>query len=262
MIKENKFKEGDLVIVKDEKGKTWLQTLLRKGRFQTDIGKLEHNKIIGKSEGAKFKTSADRFIFIFRPTIEEYISKMIRKTAIIHPKDIAFIIMESNIGPDSFVVEAGTGSGAMLLALVKYLGKGGKVVSYDNRKELQEVAIKNLRRFYGKIPSNVILKNKDINEGVEERDIDAIILDIPEPWQIIPMAIGSLKLGASFVSYIPTIIQAERLVKELDATKSFIDVKTVELILRPWWIKGFSVRPLHRIVGHTGFIVSTKLLKK
>ena len=257
-----RFKEGDLVIIKDKKDRSSIQKLREKGRFQTHLGLLNHSDIIGKEEGAALLTSTQQQVYVFHPTLNEFIQKMGRKTAIIHPKDIGVIILWSDIKPGSSIVEAGTGSGALLLALSRFAGDKGHVYSYDNRPELQEIAAKNLEKFCGKMPANVTLKQKDITAGIDEKNLDAIILDFSQPWEVIPEAKNSLREGGKFAAYIPTIIQAERLVRELDLTGCFMDTEVLEVLLRPWQIKGYSVRPLHRMVGHTGFMVFARLRKE
>lgn len=253
------FEYNQLVIIKDRKGKTYLQKLVKNGRFQTHLGLLKHSDIVGKEEGAALVTSSGEEVTVFYPTLNEFIQKMGRKTAIIQPKDIGFIIMGVDLKPGDKVLEAGTGSGALLLALSRYVGKDGIVYSYDNRPELQEIAVKNLDKFYGGVPGNVVLKHKDIISGIDEENLDAVILDFSEPWCAISEIVRALRPGGKMASYLPTIIQVERLVKELQATEMFVDVESYELLLRPWQIKGFSVRPLHRIIGHTGFLVFARL---
>jgi len=253
------FEYGQLVIIKDRKGKSYLQKLMENGRFQTHLGLITHDQIVGKKEGVSLVTSTGEEVTVFYPTLDEFIQKMGRKTAIIQPKDIGLIIMGVDLKPGDKVLEAGTGSGALLLALSRYVGREGRVYSYDNRPELQETAIKNLTKFYGHVPDNVILKQKDITAGIEEKNLDAVILDFSEPWAAIPEIINALRPGGKLASYLPTIIQVERLVKKLQGTDVFIDIQSCELLLRPWQIKGFSVRPLHRIIGHTGFLVLARL---
>ncbi len=256
------FKEGDLVIVKDKKEKSYLQRLVKSGRLQTHLGFLKHEDIVGKEEGVCLKTSTENIVYIFYPTLTEYMEKMGRKTAIIHPKDIGIIILWADVKPGSRIVEAGTGSGALLLALSRFVGDSGHVYSYDNRPELQEVAVKNLEKFFGTLPGNVTLKQKDITAGIDEDGLDAIILDFSQPWELISEAKKSLRPGGKLASYIPTIIQAERLVRELDMAGGFMDIDILEVLLRPWQVKGYSVRPLHRMIGHTGFMVFAKFKKE
>jgi tRNA (adenine57-N1/adenine58-N1)-methyltransferase catalytic subunit len=249
------FKKGELVIVRDDKNKTYLQKLDAKGRFQSHVGMVAHKDIIGREEGEQFLTSTNREVAVFYPTLNDYIHKMGRKTAIIHPKDIGAILFLADIKPGDRIVEAGTGSGALLLALSRYAGKKGHIYSYDNRFELQDVARKNLEKFYNKFPLNITLKEQDIAHGIDEDNIDAIVLDFSQPWEVISEAVRSLRRGGHIASYLPTIIQAERFVKELEAAESFLDIEIIEVLLRPWQIKGYSVRPQHRMVGHTGFMI-------
>lgn len=250
------------MVIKDRKGKNYLQKLKLNGRFQTHLGSLSHSQIIGQEEGIALYTSSNEKVYVFYPTLNDFIQKMARRTAIIHPKDIGIILLWTDIGPGSRIVEAGTGSGALLLALSKFVGREGAIYSYDNRPELQEIAIKNLEKFYGQMPSNIVLKQKDIRSGIEEKGLDALILDFSQPWEVIVQGKKSLRPGGKFAAYLPTIIQAERLVKELEASNAFLEIEVLEVILRPWQIKGFSVRPLHRIIGHTGFMVFAKLKKE
>jgi len=253
------FKNNELVIIKDAKGKSFIQRVVKNGRLQTHLGTIYHKDIIGKDDGADIETSTGNKVNLFYPTLNDYIQKMAGKTAIIHPKDIAVILLWADIKQRDRIVEAGTGSGALLMALVRFLSSKGHIYSYDNRPELQQMAVKNIEKFYGKIPKNVTFKNKDITTGIEESDLDAVILDFSQPWDVIPEALKALKSGGKFVSYIPTIIQAERLVKELQASDRFMEIEILEVLLRPWQIKGYSVRPHHRMVGHTGFMVFARL---
>ncbi|MDP8233387.1 MAG: tRNA (adenine-N1)-methyltransferase [Candidatus Saelkia tenebricola] len=255
------FKEGDLVIIKDKKERSFIQKLTVNGRFQTHLGLLNHSQVIGQKEGAVLLTSTEQEVCVFSPTLNEFIQKMGRKTAIIHPKDIGIIILWSDIKQGSLVVEAGTGSGALLMAISRFIGDQGHVYSYDSRPELQEIAAKNLAKFCKQMPANVTLKQKDITTGIDEKNLDAVILDFSQPWEVIPAAKEVLKSGGRLTAYIPTIIQAERLVRELDLAGCFMDTEILEVLLRPWQIKGYSVRPLHRMIGHTGFMVFTKLRK-
>jgi tRNA (adenine57-N1/adenine58-N1)-methyltransferase len=178
---------------------------------------------------------------------------MKRDTQIIYPKDLALIVLYADIHPGCTVLEAGIGSGSLTLALLRAVGPEGKVVSYEMRPEFIERARKNIELCLGDAP-NLEIKQRDIYEGIEEQGIDRIILDIPEPWQVVEDAADCLLPGGIFVGYLPTIIQVKALVDALQAEKRFTSIKAFEALLRDWHIEGLSVRPVHQMVAHTGFI--------
>jgi len=256
-----KFKEGDLVIFYDEKDKSYSQKLTPHGKLMTHRGIIEHNNVIGKEEGELISTNTGKVFLALRPTLSEFIRKMGRKSAIIQPKDIGMILVWADIYPGLRVVEAGSGSGALLLALARTIGERGEVVSYDVREDLQEVARKNAVRFLGEIP-NLKFKIKDIYAGIDEKDVDRIILDLPTPWEAISTLKESLRPGGIALSYVPTIIQSDKFVKALQEDRNFSLIETMELILRTWNIEGLSVRPQHRMIGHTGFITVARRIKR
>ncbi|MCX5656899.1 MAG: methyltransferase domain-containing protein [Candidatus Omnitrophica bacterium] len=256
-----KFQEGELVILYDLKGKTYCQRLTKSGRFISHLGVLEYINIIGKEEGESVLTSIGKELFPFRLTFNDYIKKMERKSAIIHPKDLGIILIWADIFPGARVVEAGSGSGSLLLALLRATGEKGEVFSYDMREDLQDVARRNVSRFLGEV-SNLEFKIKDIYTGIDERDIDRIILDLPTPWEALGTIKESLRSGGIVLSYIPTITQAERFTKTLQEDGNFFVLGTMELLLRSWNIEGLSVRPEHRMIGHTGFITLARKIKR
>jgi len=261
-IKNKKLKVGDLVIFYELiKGKPYLQKLIKDGKFMSHRGIIEHNQVIGKEEGEIVLTNREKEFLILRPTLSEFIKKMERCSAIIHPKDIGLILIWADIYPGLKIVEVGSGSGALLLALLRAVGEKGELISYDTREDLQEVAKENVLRFFGKLPSNLKFKIKDIYLGIEEKDVDRIILDLPTPWQAINALKESLRLGSIVLSFLPTIIQSEKFAKALEEDGNFSLIETFESILRPWNIDGLSVRPQHRIVGHTGFITVARRIK-
>ncbi|MFN7170955.1 MAG: tRNA (adenine-N1)-methyltransferase, partial [Candidatus Omnitrophota bacterium] len=249
--KERKFKEGDLVIFYDPiKGNAYLQKLVKNGKFMTHWGIIEHNQVLHREEGEVVFTHTEKKFFIFHPTLNEFIKKMARKSAIMHPKDLGIVLLWADIHPGLRVVEAGSGSGALLLALARAVGEKGEVISYDVREDLQEIAKQNVRKFLGEVP-NLKFKVKDIYRGIEEVDVDRIIFDLPCPWEAINTLKESLRPGGIVLAYLPTIIQSEKFVKALQETGGFFLIETLESIIRPWNIEGLSVRPCHRMIGHT-----------
>ncbi len=256
------LKAGEVVILQDKRGKKY-PLLLKKGEvFHTHLGAISHAQIIGKREGEKIVTSSGNIFYIFRPTLMEHIMSMKRKSALIYPKDSGIIWMWADIFPGALVVEGGVGSGALLLSLIRAVGKEGKIVSYEKRQDMLDLAKENISLFYGSLPPNLILKEADIYEGIEEKDVDRIILDVPEPWRVVPHASKALKGGGIILSYVPTILQASRFYLELE-NSLFTQITLWEVLLRPWQVQKESVRPYQRIVGHTGFLVlGRKVLRR
>ncbi len=247
----------------DKRGKRY-QILLKSGSsFSFTRGMISHDDIIGLEEGSTVKSSLGEKLLITRPTLAEYISKMRKGSQIIYPKDIAAILMLADIFPGAKVLEAGTGSGALTMALLRAVGKDGEVVSYERRKEFLEVAKKNIETFFGKVESagkegsgKLELKEKDVYEGIEEKELDRIILDLSEPWRVLKHAEESLINGGILLCYNPTVLQIYRLSRrlELKYERSFRVMGIYEVGMRGWEIKGRSMRPEHRMIAHSGFI--------
>jgi tRNA (adenine57-N1/adenine58-N1)-methyltransferase len=246
--------EGDSVILFDPAdNKEFFYRMRAKGHINLHKGKILHGEIIGRPDGSIVRTSKGDLFFVFRPTLQQYVMHMKRETSIIYPKDLALIIFYADIFPGSTCLEAGIGSGALTLTLLRAVGPLGKVISYETRPEFIERAQKNVELLLGETP-NLEVKQRDIYEGIEEQGLDRIILDIPEPWRVVKNAAESLVSGGIFTSYLPTIIQVKSLVDALREERRFTSIQTMETLLRDWHIEGLSVRPAHRMVGHTGFL--------
>jgi tRNA (adenine57-N1/adenine58-N1)-methyltransferase len=246
--------EGECIILLDpEDDKEFLFRMRAKGHINLHKGKILHTEIIGKPEGAVVHTSRGDPFLVFRPTLSQFIMHMKRDTSIIYPKDLALILLYADIRPGCTCLEAGIGSGSLTLALLRAVGPEGKVISYEKRPEFIQRAQKNIQLFMGDLP-NLEIKHRDVYEGIEEEGLDRIILDIPEPWRVIQDAAASLLPGGVFVGYLPTIIQVKSLVDTLQEEKRFTSIEVFESLFRNWHIEGLSVRPAHRMVGHTGFL--------
>lgn len=246
--------EGECIILLDPKDdKEFLYRMRTKGHINLHKGKILHAEIIGKPEGTVVHTSRGNPFLVFRPTLSQYIMHMKRDTSIIYPKDLALILLYADIHPGCTVLEAGIGSGSLTLALLRAVGTEGRVISYERREEFIQRATKNIQLYMGDLP-NLEVKQRDIYEGIEETGLDRIILDIPEPWRVIPHAAEALCPGGIFVGYLPTVIQVKSLVDALREEKRFSSIQVFEVLFRNWNIEGLSVRPFHQMVGHTGFI--------
>lgn len=252
------FKEGDLAILIDSRGRKYLVNLKKDSSFFFHRGHVQFNDIIGKTEGLKVTSSLGEKLYVFRPTLEEYVLKMKRGAQIIYPKDISRIITLLDIFPGAKVFEAGTGSGALTLYLLRTVGHTGKVVSYEKRREFYETAKSNIEKFIvDESVGELILKNKDISEGIDEADFDRAILDLTEPWLFLDKVIQVLKSGGILGCYLTTVLQIYSLMEEFERSFSerLYKIGIFELIERKWEKEGLSLRPALRMIAHTGFIV-------
>ena len=255
------IKEDELVHLIDIKGRRYTISLRPGSSFSSTYGAISHDDIIGLEEGSVIRSSLRNPFLVIRPTLAEYIAKMRKGSQIIYPKDIATILMLADIFPGAKVLEAGSGSGALTMALLRAVGKSGKVISYEKRKDFQDIARKNIVTFFAKVESagssgELILKEKDVYEGIEEQDLDRIILDLSEPWRVLKHIEESLRNGGILVCYNPTVLQIFKLSRRLELRygKSFRVTGIYEVSLREWEIKGRSMRPEHKMIAHTGFI--------
>ena len=244
-------KEGDFVLLYLDERRRFLRRAEGGKSFHTHKGSINLDDVIGKPYGSKVKSHMGFEFVVLRPRLVDFIMKMRRRTQIIYPQDIGIILVFAGIGPGSRVVEGGTGSGAVTCALAYHVRPGGRVYSYDIRADLQEVARKNLDKM-GLLPY-VALKNQDITKGIDERGIDAAVLDIPTPWLVVPHAYEALKESGFFVSFSPTIDQVVNTVEAL-REGGFVDVRTVESMLRSIRVERGRTRPEMLMIGHTGYI--------
>jgi len=223
----------------------------RDKKLHTHKGFLDLTDLIGKEFGTRIHSSKEVEFIAFRPTIRDYVFKISRRTQIIYPKDIALIVFFSGIGPGSRVVEGGTGTGALTAALANYVKPSGRVYSYEIREEFIETAAKNLQRIG--VINYVELKKGDLTEKIEEKDVDAVILDLATPWLVVPHAYNALKGSGVFISFSPTIDQAVKTTEAL-LKNGFAGVETFESLFRGMQIEKGRTRPETLMTGHTGYI--------
>jgi tRNA (adenine57-N1/adenine58-N1)-methyltransferase len=250
-LSDQKISEGDYVLLHLKQRKTYMVKVEARKTFHTHKGFVRFDELIGKDYGSTIVSSLGFEFVALKPQLRDYIIKSARQTQINYPKDIALIIMFSGIGPGSRVVEAGTGTGALASALAYYVKPNGKVYSYEIREEFQKTAQKNLARAF--LLDYVQLKNKDITTGIDERDLDAVILDLAVPWLVIPHAYTALKPSGAVVSFSPTIDQVVRTVEALNEN-GFVDTETIECLLRGMQIERGKTRPHTLMTGHSGYI--------
>jgi len=245
--------DGERIHLVDSKNRQYALTLKGGDVFQLSGQTIAHDSLIGKPDGTLVTLSAGRRLLALRPTLSEYVLKMPRGAQVLYPKDLGVIIQWADIYPGARVFEAGTGSGALTMALLRAVGDRGHVFSYEAREDFASTAMKNIDRYLG--PSkNLTVRQKNAYEGIEETELDRVILDLPEPWQVIPHAALALRSGGIYLSYVPTIPQVMQTVEALNRVAVFSMIQSFETLLRTWNIEGRSVRPDHRMVAHSGFL--------
>ena len=251
------FREGQHALMIDRKGRKYLVKLRPSARFETHIGNVAHTDLIGKEEGTWVTTSLGHNLLAMKPTMADFTLDMPRIATVVYPKDLGAILVYGDIFPGARVLEAGAGSGAVTIALVRAVGEHGQVISYDLRADMIERATTNVEAML-EDPPNLAIKLGNVYEGFVEDDLDRIVLDLPEPWQVVPHASERLVPGGIFLSFLPTILQVHELTRALRSQQTFELIETIEVLMRPWSVSGRSVRPSHRMVGHTGFITTAR----
>ncbi len=251
---------GDPVLLVDRKRRSYLIWLAEGGTSDLRGGMIAHADLIGAPDGACVESSRGERLVATRATLADYVLHMPRGAQVIYPKDLALILMLADIYPGAVVAEAGTGSGALTMTLLRAVGPDGRVFSYEVREDFQRTAARNIARFMGETPS-LVLRLHDVTTGIPDAPIDRLVLDLPEPWRVVGPAASALRPGGIFLSYLPTTVQVQRTVEALGASRAFALIETVESLLRPWNVDGQSVRPAHRMVAHTGFLVHARRIE-
>lgn len=248
------FEPGERVAFVDQRDRTYLVKLQAGGTFHTHGGTLAHDDVLGREEGSRFETSGGMVLTAFRPRFADYVLKMPRTAQVVYPKDLGPILVHADVFPGARVLEAGTGSGALTIALCRAVGPEGAVVSYELRPEHRERALANVEGFFGKVPDRLDLREGDVAEvaATGER-FDRAVLDLPEPWAVLEALGVALEAGGVLAAYLPTTVQVQQLVLELRRS-GFHHTETFETLHRSWHVTERSVRPDHRMVGHTGFV--------
>jgi tRNA (adenine57-N1/adenine58-N1)-methyltransferase len=250
-----KISDGDYVLLYLDLRRTYMVKVEAGKTFHTHKGFIKLDELVGKEFGATVQSSLGTEFTALKPSLTDYIMKSSRKTQITYPKDAALIVMFSGISSGSRVVEAGTGTGALTTALVHYVKPEGKVYSYEIREEFQRAAEKNLRR--ANLIDFVELKSKDVTTGIDERDVDAVVLDLATPWLVVPHAYEALKASGVIVSFSPTIDQVVKTTEALKA-HNFICIETVECLMRGMQVERGKTRPQTLMTGHTGYITNAR----
>ena len=249
----------EAVILLDRKDREYLARLDQRATISIRGGKIAVADIVGRPEGSVVRSSLSEAFLVFRPSLPQLIPNLPRSAQIVYPKDIGPILLWADIFPGARVIEAGVGAGALSMALLCGIGEAGQLISYEIRADFAELARKNVFRYLGQV-SNWTVKLADVASDLSETEIDRIVLDLPEPWQVVERAWNALKPGGYLLSYLPTVLQVKTLVDALRDDTRFACIETTETLMRYWHFKGMSARPQHRMVAHTGFLTSARRL--
>ncbi len=248
------LQDGEQVLLIDQRGKRHLIFLRKSETFHSDRGWIPHDNVIGQVEGTWIRSSLGLRYLALRPTLGEFVLEMPRGAQVIYPKDLAMILFWADVFPGARVLEAGTGSGALTLALLRAVGTDGRVITYEQRDEFARRALANIHMRLGQV-NNLTVRLRPVEDGLpEEEPVDRVLFDLPEPWKLTSLVAPVLRPGGIFMCYVPTIIQSHELSETLHREREWALVETFETLMRPWNIEGQSVRPFHRMVAHTGFI--------
>jgi tRNA (adenine57-N1/adenine58-N1)-methyltransferase len=260
-VRAGPLQPGEPVLLIDRKARRYLTTL--KPGAVTDLrgGKLAHDALIGTAEGRYVASTRGETFLLLRPTLADYVLAMPRGAQVIYPKDLSVILLAADIYPGAAVLEAGTGSGALTMTLLRAVGPAGRVYSYEIREAFARTARQNIERYLGAV-ATLTMRAQDVYAGIPDRPLDRVLLDVPEPWRAVGHAAAALRPGGIFLSYLPTVPQTVQLVAALRASGAFALLETTETLLRPWTIEGPSVRPAHRMVAHTAFITTARRVER
>ena len=258
------FGYGDRIQLSDTKGKLYSFTLTEGGSWHSHKGIIEHAACIGQPEGSFVLTNSGVPYFAMRPLYEDFILAMPRGATIVYPKDAADIIGYADISEGDTVLEAGVGSGALTIALLRAVGPTGQVISTERREDFAQIAEKNITMFFGSRPKNwqILLgsfEEQDFSEkGVSGSHIDRIVLDMLAPWECVEQSAKLLRPGGVFIAYVTTTTQLSRIVETLRADRRFTEPYSWESLHRGWHVDALAVRPENRMIGHTGFLVRSR----
>ena len=254
------FVAGDRVQLTDPKGRLHTVILEPGKLFHTHRGAIAHDDLIGAPEGSVVHSTANTGYLAFRPLLADFVLSMPRGAQVIYPKDAAQIVGFGDIGPGMRVLEAGAGSGALSCSLLRAVGERGSLTSYERREDFADVARANVGAFFGEVPANWSLRLGDLDQHPGGEAVDRVVLDMLEPWAVLPTVAATLRPGGVLVGYVATTTQLSTYVEALRAQGVWTEPHAWETLLRPWHAVGLAVRPEHRMVAHTAFLVTARRL--
>lgn len=254
------FQIGDRVQLTDAKGKMHTITLQLNQEWHTHNGWLVHNEVIGLPEGSVVETTGGLKFLAFKPLLADYVLAMPRGATIVYPKDAAMILGFADIGPGVRVLEAGVGSGALAISLLRAVGHTGTVDSFEKREEFAAIATKNVNQYFGESPSNWNFQLGAVQEFEHAKQYDRVVLDMLAPWECVDMASKVLVPGGVFIAYVATTTQLSQTAEAIKASACFTEPESNETIVRGWHHEGLAVRPQHRMIAHTAFLIMARRL--
>jgi tRNA (adenine57-N1/adenine58-N1)-methyltransferase len=252
----NKPQFGDTILLLDPEGKRLVIRLTPNQRVDSHLGFIQHEAFLEYDYGSKIPTQLGEGFVMLEPSTFDLVMKVSRATQILYPKDIAYLLMKMNVQPGTRVVEAGTGSGAMTLALARAVQPNGRVFTYEERAEHQENARKNIER--AGLAPYVEFRVRDIRAGFDEHDADALFLDVREPWLFLAQAHAAVKAGGFFGAFVPTTNQVSDMLGELERMRTWVEIQVTELLQRNYKTNADRLRPDDRMVAHTGFLLTAR----
>ena len=256
-MSEKNYVEGEQILLIDSKKRRYLIELKAGGEFHTHAGAVLHDDLIGLADGSSLRSNRGGIFSTVRPTMSDFVLKMPRGAQVIYPKDLGPILMLADLFPGAQVFESGVGSGALSMTMLR---AGANITGYEIREDFAERAKKNVKDALGeKALDQYDVLIRDAYEGIEEKDFDRMVLDLPEPWNVVPHAKTALRSGGIILAYTPSIVQAAKF-KEALEENGFALIETMEVMNRTWHIEGQAVRPDHRMVAHTAFLTHARLL--
>ena len=259
-IPHGPFRPGDQVQLTDPKGRINTITLQPGKQYHSHKGSVPHDDIIGSPEGTVYRTTGGTEYLAFRPLLTDFTLRMPRGAAVVYPKDAAQIIATADIFPGARVIEAGAGSGALSCFLLRAVGEHGRLSSYERRPDFADIARANVEKFFGAPHPAWTLTVGPLEHALTETEADRAVLDMLAPWECLDAVADALIPGGIVCAYIATTTQMSRIVEDLRAHGNFAEPHASETMLRTWHVDGLAVRPDHRMIGHTGFLVTARRL--
>jgi len=254
------FAYGDRVQLTDAKGKMHTITLKEGGEWHTHKGWLVHDEVVGLPQGSVVETTAGLKFLAFKPLLGDFVLSMPRGATIVYPKDAALIVGFADIAPGTHVLEAGVGSGALTISLLRAVGHEGSVDSFERRDEFAEIATRNVQEYFKGLPSNWSLTVGSVQDADRSRKYDRIILDMLSPWECVELADEVLHPGGVFLAYVATTTQLSVTAEAIKSSGRFTEPESSESLVRGWHHEGLAVRPDHRMIAHTGFLIQARRL--
>jgi tRNA (adenine57-N1/adenine58-N1)-methyltransferase len=258
MSNDGFFSAGDRIQLTDPKGKMYTFTITPGKEWHTHKGWIVHNDLIGLPEGSVVSTSAGLQFTAFKPLLGDFVLSMPRGATIVYPKDAAMIIGVADVFPGAKVIEAGVGSAALSISLLRAIGPTGELTSFERREDFADIARENVRTYFGTVPTNWNLNIGSVQESSMDKKYDRVILDMLAPWECISFAAEVLRPGGVFLAYVATTTQLSMTAEAIKEDGHFTEPLSSETIVRDWHHEGLAVRPMQRMIGHTGFLIVTR----